>query len=281
MKKVLAFDIGGTNSRLALINEHFEIEQIEILPTIRNSVKDFLNNIDTLIAKFDLSDIIAFGVGVPGVVNHETGYIYDLPNVHIKDIPFGEYMFKKYGKKSFIRNDAEVACLAEACHGNGKGLEKVFFITISTGLGGALVIDEVNQDYVTEIGHTAFKYKNKISEYEYLASGTGIVNLAKINGLTIKNAHEFFDLVTKNEPLALNVYNEWINILTSFISMVQNSYEPDVICVTGGVMKAKDIFFNDLLAKNSNSNIVECHFKEEAGLIGAATYAFKMIWFHA
>ncbi len=277
MKKILAFDIGGTNSRLALINEDFKIEQIEILPTVKNNVKDFLENIDKLISKFDLSDVIAFGVGVPGVVNRDNGYIYDLPNVHIKDIPFGEYMHKKYGKKVFIRNDAEVACLAEAYLGAGKKLDRVFFITISTGLGGALVIDKLNQDYITEIGHTAYKYLDKMYDYEYLASGTGIVNLAKINNLKINNSKELFTLVEMKNDLAIHVYNEWLDILTSFISMIQNSYEPDIICVTGGVMKSKNFFFKKLVSKNLGSNIVECKCKEDAGLLGAAIYAFKRI----
>ena len=96
MKKVISFDIGGTNTRIALINEHFEIEKEETIPTKRDSVDAFLSSIDELISHFDLKDVLAFGVGIPGVCNRETGYIYDLPNVHIKDIPLGEFIQNKY-----------------------------------------------------------------------------------------------------------------------------------------------------------------------------------------
>lgn len=275
MKKVLAFDIGGTNTRVALINENFEIEKVEIRPTVRDSIDGFLENVDKIIDLFDLSDVIAFGAGIPGLVNRETGYIYEMSNVHIDDIPFGEHMMKKYGKKSYLRNDAEVACLAEACIGSGKEYERVFFITISTGLGGALVVDQENQDYVTEIGHTAYTYKGDLDEYEHFASGQGIVKLAKANGINIASSREFFDLIRNKDPKALIAKEEWLNVLTDFINLIQNSYSPDIICVTGGVTKAKDLFFKELQDKNPNSNIVECFFKEEAGLIGAATYAFK------
>ncbi len=275
MKKVLAFDIGGTNSRVALINENFEVEDVKTIPTVRDSNGDFLKSLDDLASQFDLTDVVAFGCGLPGVINRENGFIYDLPNVHVKSIPFGEFMKNKYKVPVFVRNDAEVACLAEAVLGAGKEYQNVFFITISTGLGGALVIDEENQDYITEIGHTAYKYKDKVYEYEYLASGTGIVNLANINGLKISNAKELFNLVSKQDIKAIEVYNEWMNIINDFIVMIQDSYEPDIICVTGGVMKAKQFFFASLLADNPQSNIVECYFKEEAGLMGAAAYAFK------
>lgn len=277
MKKVIAFDIGGTNTRIALINERFEIEKEEIIPTRRDSVEVFLSSIDELISHFDLKDVLAFGVGIPGVCNRETGYIYDLPNVHIKDIPLGAFIEAKYGKKVFVRNDAEVACLAEAVLGSGKDVDRVFFITISTGLGGALAVDQVNQDYITEIGHTAYEYKGEMQEYEGLASGTGIPKLARLNGLEINDSKEFFTLIREKNPKALIVYQEWLKILTDFIHMVENSYYPDVICITGGVTKDKDVFFEDLKALNPDSNIVICHFKEEAGRIGAGVYAFKMM----
>lgn len=277
MKKVISFDIGGTNTRIALINEHFEIEKEETIPTKRDSVDAFLSSIDELISHFDLKNVLAFGVGIPGVCNRETGYIYDLPNVHIKDIPLGEFIQNKYRKKVFVRNDAEVACLAEAYLGAGKEYERVFFITISTGLGGALVVDKDNQDYITEIGHTAFSYKGHMEEYEGLASGTGIPRLCKLNGLEVGNAGEFFSLVRNNDKKALDIFEEWLSILSSFIHMIQDSYEPDVITVTGGVTKQKDLFFEKLIEMNHNSNIVECKCKEEAGRIGAGVYAFKMM----
>ena len=73
------------------------------------------------------------------------------------------------------------------------------------------------------------------------------------------------------------IYNSWLKVLTDFIHLVQNSYHPEVITITGGVMKAKDIFFEDLKRLNPESNLVECQFKEDAGLIGGAVYAFDML----
>lgn len=279
MKKVLAFDIGGTNTRLALVNEKFEIEKELIYPTVCGSVDSFLESIKKIIKDLDvdLSEISAIGAGVPGVVDYKNAYIKILPNVHIQEIPLGDYLKKEFGLDLYIRNDAEVASLAEATLGAGKEFERSFFITISTGLGGALCVDGEIQDYVTEIGHTAYVYKGQVDEYEGLASGTGLVKLAKLNGLEVKNSKELFELIKANNELALKVKKEWLHILTDFIQMIMNSYDPDIITVTGGVTKNADMFLDELREMNKNANIVLCHFLEGAGLMGAAKYAFSQL----
>ena len=277
MRKVLSFDIGATNSRLALINENFEIEKVVKVPTVKNDKDKFLDNLDKLIANFILDEVEAFGVGVPGVYKEEDAYIKELPNAYIEDLPLGEYIFKKYNKKVYMRNDAEMACLAEATIGKGKDYSRVFFITISSGLGGAMTIDKEIQNYIHEIGHTAYKYHDVWSEYEHLASGNYIPDLAKLNNLEIKDSKEFFTLLRKNNPLARKIYKDWLNILSDFIEMIVVSYHPDIITVTGGVMKEKDIFFDELIARHKDIKIVECGTKEDAGLLGGAIYAFKKL----
>lgn len=275
--KVLSFDIGGTNTRVAKINENYEIEQVEIAPTPFGDKELFLTNIDHILEKFDLSDVQAIGCGLPGVVDKEKGIAKSLVNVGIRDVEFSKHFKEKWNLNCFLRNDAEVACLAEAAIGAGKDFNDVFFITISTGLGGALCVDKQIQDYVTEVGHTNYVYQGQVTEYEPLVSGTGIPKLAKLNGLDVKNAGEFFKLVSSKDEKALEVYHEWLRILSEFIHLMQNSYEPEIICLTGGVMKAKDVFFEDLKKLNPESNLVECKFNQEAGLVGAAIYAFEML----
>ena len=92
MKRVLSFDIGGTNTRLALINERYEIEKVVIRPTIRNSPEDFLESIASIIEEFDVSKVACFGAGVPCVVDRSTNEIITLPNVGISHIKIGEFI---------------------------------------------------------------------------------------------------------------------------------------------------------------------------------------------
>jgi len=275
MKKVLAFDIGGTNTRLALVNEKFEVEKRIDFSTVVGDPDSFMENCIKLINEFSLEDVVAIGAGVPGVVNRETGEILDLPHVHIKNVQFGKILTKKFHLPVYLRNDAEVACLGEAYLGAGKDYERVFFITVSTGLGGALCVDQKNQDYVTEIGHTKFMYKNTLQEYG-LVSGVNIVKLIKMNDIKgIESAKDMFHGVRDKNPEALRLYDEWFMILDKFVKLVVDSYVPDIICMTGGFMKDKDVFFEKLKEANPDINIVECHFSEGAGIMGASVYALQ------
>ena len=275
MRKVLAFDIGGTNMRLALVNEKFEVEKRKDLSTVTGDPEAFMNNCIKLIEEFPLEDVVAIGAGVPGVVDRETGEILDLPHVHIQHVQFGKILTEKFHLPVFLRNDAEVACLGESYLGAGKDYERVFFITVSTGLGGALCVDQINQDYVTEVGHTKFMYKDTLQEYG-LVSGVNIVKLIKLNDIKgIESAKDMFQGIRKNDPEALRLYKEWFMILDKFVKLMVDSYMPDIVCMTGGFMKDKDVFFEKLKEANPDVNIVECHFSEGAGIMGASVYALQ------
>ena len=274
MKKVLAFDIGGTNTRLALVNENFEIEKVEVRPTPYGDTDKFLDNIFSLMEDFPLDDVIAVGAGVPGVVDVETSKIIILPNVGIGNIELGKIFKEKYGLKLFLRNDAQVACLAEAVLGKGKDFDRVFFVTISTGLGGSLCVNGVVQDYVTEVGHTLFKYKDGYQEFE-IAGGTNIHKLAELNGLKIKSAKEMFELAEQGNKDGIRLFNEWKYIIKSYFKLMNDSYLPDIFVVTGGLMKSKALFFDEIKESLPDVLVEECHFNEQAGLVGSAVYAFQ------
>lgn len=274
MKKVLAFDIGGTNTRLALINEKFEIEKVEIKDTPHNSKEKFMETVFALVDSFPLEDVVAFGAGVPGVVDTKTAKIITLPNVGIADIEFGKLLKEKYHLDVYLRNDAQMACLAEAVLGKGKDYERVFFVTISTGLGGSLCVDGEIQDYLTEVGHTLFKYKDSYQEFE-IAAGANIAKLAKLNNVDIKCAKDMFDKVKVGDKDGLKFFEEWKSIIKQYFVLMNDSYYPDVFVVTGGFMKSKDLFFEEIKQCVEGTPIVECSFDQQAGLMGSALYAFN------
>lgn len=276
MKKVLAFDIGGTNTRLALINENYEIEKKVVWPTKNSSNEVFMENCINLVKEFPLDDVVAIGAGVPGVVNLETGKIEFMANVGLENVEFAKILNKEFGLPVFIRNDAEVACLCEANLGAGVGYKDVFFVTISTGLGGALCIDKKNQNYPYEIGHEKFNYNGEEYCYEHLCAGSHVSKLAKICGVEGINSTKDMFMRLANKDHSVDVlFKEWIHVLDTFIRYVVDMYHPDVMCFTGGVMKAKDMFFKRLQDDNPDVNIVECSFSEDAGLVGASVLAFQ------
>lgn len=276
MKKVIALDIGGTNTRVALINERYEIESILINPTVLGSVDLFLRSVKEAIsaAVKDLSDVVAIATGVPGRVRYD-GYIYALPNIHIENVPLASYLEKSFHKPTFVTNDAEVAALAEANLGKYKSCRSVYFVTISTGVGGALCIDGKLRGSSYEVGHTMTEYHGQVHEFEHLASGTGIVRLADQNGLSVSSAREFFALVKNGLPLALSVYRDWIKLMAGWLSMNQANFSPDVFTITGGVSKNSDIFLSDLRKSCPECRLELCSCGEEAGLLGASVLGFQ------
>lgn len=279
MKKVIALDIGGTNTRVALINEKYETEKILIKPTEVGNLDIFLESIVKIIKEAIpdyKKEAVCIAAGVPGRVRHD-GYIYALPNVHVEQIPLAAYLHEKLGLPCYVRNDAEVAALSEANLGAYKAAKSLYFVTVSTGVGGALTIGGklVNSSY--EVGHTMFAYKGEIHEFEHMASGTGICRLCDKNGLSVSSAKDFFALVENKHPEALRVYHDWINLMASFIKMVYDAFTPEVFTFTGGVFKSDKVFWKDLEAACPGINIKKCSFSQEAGLVGAAVYGFQMM----
>lgn len=276
MSKVISLDIGGTNTRCALVDDKFNILKSKINPTVVGNVDLFLESVAKVIEEtiIDFKDVVAISCGVPGRVRFD-GYIYALPNIHISSIPLASYLHKKFKLPVFVKNDAELAALAEANIGKYKKAKSLYFITISTGVGGALTIGGqlVNSSY--EVGHTMTKYHNEIHEFEHMASGTGLRKLCDMNGLNISSSKEFFELVKNKHPLALSIYRDWIRLMSEFIEMNQHNFSPELFVLTGGVMKSKDIFFDDLRRACPNSRIEECDCGQEAGMLGAAVYGFQ------
>ena len=275
-KKVVALDIGGTNTRVALINEKYEIENVLIKPTKVGNLEMFLKSVEDIIVEAvpDMDEVACIAGGVPGRVRWD-GYIYALPNIHISQIPLAERLEKRFHKKTFIINDAEVAALAEANLGSYSNYKSLYFITISTGVGGALTIDGKLRSSSYEVGHTMTQYRNEIHEFEHMCSGTGLRRLADANGLNIADAREFFTLVRNGHELANRVYRDWIKLISGFIAMLQEHFQPEAFAMTGGVMKSADIFWEDLKRNCPNSVLLKANAGQNAGLLGAAVYGFQ------
>lgn len=276
-KRIISLDIGGTNTRVALINEAYKIEKTLIRPTVTGNLKLFLESVSSIIDECvaNPSKCDSISIGVPGRVRWD-GYIYALPNIHIDSIPLAKYLHKKYKMPVYVRNDAEVAALAEAVAGPFQTCKSLYFITISTGVGGALTVGGKLRNSSYEAGHTMTELHGELHEFEHLASGHYLVRLASMKGVTIEGAKEFFQLVKARDPKILPIYEDWISLFAGFINMTQKNFEPEVFALTGGVMKSADVFLADLKKACPDSRIEKCYFDQEAGLIGAAVYALQM-----
>lgn len=276
MKHVISLDIGGTNMRAAIIDENLEIKRVIRERTLTGSIAVFIEQVITLIKalnyeEFAIKNIV---IAIPGRVRHD-GYIYEIPNIGIAKIPLREELQKHFSFPIYVRNDAEMAGLAEALTGVGQGKESTFFVTISTGLGGAYIEKGKIKQLDDEIGHHLVNYQGELYELEKIASGTGLVNLAKLNGLTIADAAAFFSLVKENNRKALSIFADWLALLGQFFNYIETLFAPKVVALTGGVMRSEAVFLEQLRKQHPQLNLKKAHHLHDAGLIGTACFGFQ------
>ncbi len=298
MNYSIGIDIGGTNIRIAIVNEKGTMVKVIKQSTDKSNGKiSLLNQIVRLyreIIENENYSLKGIGIGVPGPINPKDGSVYVIPNLNITDIPLKSYIEKETKLPVFVGNDANVAGLAEAIVGNGKGYPIVQYLTLSTGIGGGLVIHQKmitgHYGFAQEVGSMVIKRGDRrpsaFKAYgciEGIASGAMLVEIAKEKGLKIEHAGKIFELADKKDPIALSIKAEWIENMAAFIGSIVAYMEPDIFVLGGGLMQSSQYFLDELREKvndyvfeylKGKIKIVAAKYDQDAGIIGAAMQAF-------
>jgi glucokinase len=163
---VLAADVGGTNTRMAIVTGNGDIHTFLKKPTHCKNGKDemigfLVSFAREVIEKSNLPEgkICGMGIGFPGPLNAETGTIFNPPNLNGWDnVPLKDILEKELKVPVAIENDANAAALGEWWKGAGSGTSSVFCITLGTGVGGGMVLGgkvwHGASSIAGEIGHT-------------------------------------------------------------------------------------------------------------------------------
>lgn len=185
-------------------------------------------------------------------------------------------------------NDVKVAALGEAVLGGGKGYPIVYYVTISTGIGGALVIDQKvisgQNGHAGEIGNICIDRNREkynilnIGAVENEASGTAITRKGReVFGDQITNAGDVFELARQGDEKALKIVDEMAYDLAVMFCAIGHIVDPHVFVVGGGVMKGKDVFFEkmekyyrDMIHVGMQPVVFTQAVLEEPGIMGAA-----------
>ena len=144
MKYAIGIDVGGTNIRIAVVDEGGNLFDVIKESTIATDIDSLVKQIISLINRVDYKkyNVVGIGIGVPGPVAIDGTVIY-IPNLNIAtSFNLKEMIEKEVNLPVYVANDANAAGLAEAIVGNGKGFDVVQYITISTGIGGGLIINK-------------------------------------------------------------------------------------------------------------------------------------------
>jgi|GEM_PF-392667 len=272
--KVICFDIGGTNLRAALINDKYEVLKVNKVPTLHQGNDILIAQIVALIHEMSEGEkeICNVVFGVPGRVSKHNFYIDELPNVGVKNLDLKAAIGEVFPHLTvYVYNDAEIAGLYEATVGKGRGYKRVYYVTISTGLGACLFVNKVWTPSSYEVGHTLVPYNGSYYELEHIASGTGLVKLASLNNLSITSSKAFFEGFKMQMPLFANTFEEWMKVLSEFFRSTYDLFEPEVVVIGGGVAFCADYFIHSLRRRNKYMKFEISSKIDDAGLLGCVS----------
>lgn len=291
MSKFIGVDLGGTNIRAAVVNEDGTILQIKKAESHpERGAEPVMETMISLIESLEgYEECEGIGLGIPGPIDTVHGKIIVSTNLP-KLIGFliADYIRKHFQKPTYMDNDVNVAGLGEAVLGGGKGYPIVYYVTISTGVGGALIIDNKvisgQNGHAGEIGNICIDRGRKkynilnAGAVENEASGTAITRKGKaVFGEQISHAGDIFDLTRSGDEKALKIVDDMSYDLAMMFSAIGHVVDPHVFVVGGGVMKGKDVFFDkmekyyrSMIHEGMQSVVFREAQLEEPGIAGAA-----------
>lgn len=286
----LAIDIGGTFIKYALVDEEYELKEKWKVKSEKFDDKDkFYDYICSNIKEIDLIDSI--GVSAPGVIGDDsTVKSHVAPNV---DMIFGtninNEIERRTNKKTRTINDAKSAGLCEVKLGNAKGTSSSAFLILGTGTGGCVGSKDgviVGKDGVAGEFHKLPSVDYKTGERKCMGDYASITALISIYNEKVDDASkveygtEVCDKYLSGDETAKEAVTEWINNIVTQLLTIVIFYNPEVICIGGGISE-EDWFINLLrdafkeqCVKHVEADIVttkidRCKYNNDANLIGA------------
>ncbi|NFI56532.1 ROK family protein [Clostridium botulinum] len=289
MKYYIGIDIGGTNLRAAILDE--ECNLIDKLKISNEVEKGPEYNLDKLILeikeRWSDKEIISVGVGCPGPLDIRSGTILVTPNLRTWEyFKLKEYLENKFYLPVFVNNDANVAGYSEAMVGAGKGAESVYYMTLSTGIGGGFIyIGEIVSGFnsiAAEIGNMIInedKYKHSNMNYGGLEGQCSGVNIARISSEIIGGeltTKDVFEGAEKGNMELQKMLSEWVINVSKAIANIIVTVDPEVIVLGGSVIINNPSYLNKIKEETQKRvfdgikiNIKLAEIGDDTGLIGA------------
>jgi glucokinase len=221
-------------------------------------------------AGFDLSQVQAIGIGCGGPLDPDRGVVINaLNNPGWINVPLVERVRSALGPPTYLDNDANAAALGEHRFGAGRGIDNMVYLTISTGVGGGVILDgrlrHGENGNAGELGHIAVCYEGRrchcggVGCLEAYVSGTSIgaralealragvpsTELADLaaTGEGRVTGEAVVEAVRHGDPLARAVWDQTMEMLGAGVASIINAFNPRRVVLGGGVTRAGDLLF--------------------------------------
>lgn len=289
----IGIDLGGSHIAIGLVDENGKIiekveKNIKLNDNLISEIEPFI--IENIMQFKLLKPIEMIGIAIPGTVSNNK--IVKAVNLGINDYNLASRLKEILNIDVKLKNDAKCAALAEQKYGELNQYQDSIFLSIGTGVGGAVIFNgkllEAKNVPGFEFSHIVIQKNGTLCNcgkrgcFETYASMKRLkekiskeFNLNTIEGEKIKN----FILQNENNPTLKYIINNYIQDLAIGISNIINIFEPEAICLGGSFAYFEDIFVEplkkaliegDLLFNKRCDIIIKlAKFKNDAGIIGA------------
>lgn len=279
---ILAIDIGGTMIKYGLVSSDGEILSTDKIETeAEKGLENILNKIDNIFKRYKENNPVGVAVSGTGQINGIIGKVIGgnpiIPNWIGANLV--KILEEKYNLPAVLENDVNCVAFGEKWIGAGKDLSNFICLTIGTGIGGGIILNNQlfrGENFVAgEFGHILIKK----GEFEQFASTTALIRLVKERTGKTLNGKEIFDLEKKEIVEYQEVISEWIENLTDGLSSIVYCFNPANIILGGGVIEQGEPLINrikDSLFKKigpqfkEKLNIIQAKLGNNAGMIGAS-----------
>lgn len=229
---IIGIDLGGTQLRAGITTGN-QIHQIysDRIPS-SGTMEEVLQVLYRLIDPLAMQQVKAIGMGVPSVVDLEKGIVYDVQNIPSwKEVPLKNLLEDRYHIPVLVNNDANCFALGEKYFGHGQMVHSMIGLTIGTGLGAGIIINDKLYSGVNcgagEFGNV--EYLDQC--YEYYASGQFFQNCYHERGEIINQRAE------NGDGEAIQIFREFGAHLGNAIKMILYTYCPELIIFGGSISK--------------------------------------------
>lgn len=272
-QSIIGIDLGGTNIRGGWVKGNHLSGILQHRISSQGSTEEVLHQLFVLTDALFNDSIKAIGIGVPGLVDATTGTVYDVVNIPSwKEVPLQKIMQERYGLPVIINNDANCFALGEFYFGKGKDTRCMVGLTIGTGLGTGIIINQ--KLYAgANCGAGEFGMIDYLDHcYEYYASGQFFQNMYGEDGETV------YMRAAEGNPNALRMYEEMGIHLGNAIKTILFALDTELIVLGGSIRKAYTYFSKNMWQsiqsfpfKRSVEHLqVEVSELENSGILGAA-----------
>jgi len=308
---VIAIDLGGTNIRAALCDESGSIlKRFKQLTQPEQGATAVISRIAETARAVLPEDVQVAGVGIasPGPIDPYTGTVLYAANLYWRDVPLRDALQNALQLPVTVGNDANLAALGEQRYGAGKGVHDLVYITLSTGIGcGVILNDQLvlgHRGLATEIGHMVMDFNAPPGDsgvpgcFEHYAAGPAIARLAQTKARAHRNTNmlaiaggdvnritskEVGEAAQAGDVLALEVVHETARIIGLGMVNALHLFDPAMIIVGGSVSLMGDVLLNPVretierhaMPPYRGRPLVPAKLGDDCGLLGSAALALQ------